>query len=184
MLDRSWRRMTDGRKEIWLCGHSLVKWAGIQAEGRPMGRQLGIPYDVARVHWAGKGGMCWAQLLPVLCQLDRERGAPDVLFIHLGENDLVQSTGLSLLRSMKRDLEWIRNRWPRAKIVWSALLPRRIWRGARKPRAIDKARREVNREVYDFCVSKGIRPLYHEDITFNSPALFRGDGVHLSFLGN
>lgn len=129
--------------------------------------------------------MRWVQLLPMLCELSvRRPPPPDLIVIHLGENDLVRSTGLSLLKSMKGDLGWILRCWPRAHIVWSALLPRRVWRGARKPGAIDKARKEVNREVAEFCAGRGISRLCHDLIVFEVPALFRADGVHLSFLGN
>ena len=79
--------------------------------------------------------MCWGQFVPALLGYKPNWGKPRGLVIHLGENDLVQSTGLDLLKSMKRDLEWLWASWGNLMVFWTRLLPRRVWRGA-----ISKAR--------------------------------------------
>lgn len=51
--------------------------------------------------------MKWCELMPCLNELLMVRKCPDVLLIHLGENVLVQLSGLVLFMEMKSDLELI-----------------------------------------------------------------------------
>ena len=128
--------------------------------------------------------MKWAQLLPTLAELIKNRSCPDALVIHLGENDLVQLSGLGLIKEMKKDLDVVARSWAGTCIILTALVPRRIWRGALNCTAVERGRRKVNREMRRFCSVKGLCWLEHKDIVRESFHLYRPDGVHLSFLGN
>ena len=85
---------------------------------------------------------------------------------------------------MKKDLEVVARSWAGTCIIVTALVPRRVWRGAVNGSAVERARRKVNREMRRFCSLKGLCWLEHEEIKKESAALYRQDGVHLSFLGN
>ncbi|XP_069491515.1 uncharacterized protein [Ambystoma mexicanum] len=170
--------------QVWIVGHSIVKWAGKEAEKRVFGRQLGCSYKEVVVRWHGLGGLRWDQLLPILAGMRERYGVPQVVMLHAGENDLVRDTGVALLRKMKRDLGWVRDIWPQAVVVWTKLLPRRVWRGARNEGAIERARKGINREMEKFCASLKVRVMDHKEITYEGFLVFRGDGVHLSIYGN
>ncbi|KAJ1124194.1 hypothetical protein NDU88_002655 [Pleurodeles waltl] len=136
-----------------------------------------------RVRWEGRGGMCWPEPLGTLERLKGRGDCPDVLLVHLGENDLVKRTGLDVLRDMKRDLTVVRQQWHGCHVIWTAFVPRQVWRGARKPGAIEKARRKIYKEMQTFCSEQGFAYMEHSDIRFEDKEFFRGDGVHLSFVG-
>ncbi|XP_069061884.1 uncharacterized protein [Pleurodeles waltl] len=112
--------------DIWVIGHSFIKWAQRQARRASMGDNLGLESARFRVRWIGKGGMLWDELLPRLQTVKGRAHCPDVLLIHLGENDLVRTTGLNLLKKMKRGLQVVSEQWKGSHIVWTAFVPRRV----------------------------------------------------------
>ncbi|XP_078496724.1 uncharacterized protein LOC144752739 [Lissotriton helveticus] len=174
-----------GHKTVtWIVGHSFVHWASKYAEQQVYGRNLGLKEHLHEVQWWGKGGMRWGALLPWLAKMVPQRGCPDLLIIHLGENDLVQLSGLALVQLMQRDLEVLKSRLAGTCIAWTELVPRKVWRGAMKHGAIEKARRKLNRAMRLYCVDKDIKVIAHGGIRLEEPLAFRDDGVHLSRLGN
>ncbi|XP_078503908.1 uncharacterized protein LOC144762556 [Lissotriton helveticus] len=168
---------------VWIVGHSFVKWARVQAARSYFGDLLGFNDRMFNVLWKGKGGMLWRELIPCLNNNMVGGVCPDILVIHLGENDLCATKGVVLLRAMKRDLGLIKERWAGCHVFWTELIPRRIWRGAVNPRAVDRARKKVNSEVSRCCRSLGFSRISHRDIKFESVEFFRDDGVHLSRVG-
>ncbi|XP_078520530.1 uncharacterized protein LOC144785572 [Lissotriton helveticus] len=168
---------------VWIVGHSFVKWARVQAARSYFGDLLGINDRMFNVLWKGKGGMLWRELIPCLNNNMVGGVCPDILVIHLGENDLCATKGVVLLRAMKRDLGLIKERWAGCHVFWTELIPRRIWRGAVNPRAVDRARKKVNSEVSRCCRGLGFSRISHRDIKFESVEFFRDDGVHLSRVG-
>ncbi|XP_078527935.1 uncharacterized protein LOC144802402 [Lissotriton helveticus] len=174
-----------GSKTVtWIVGHSFVHWASKYAERQVYGRNLGLKGHLHEVQWWGKGGMRWGALLPWLAKMVPQRGCPDLLIIHLGENDLVQLSGLALLQLMQRDLDVLKSRLAGTCIAWTELVPRKVWRGAMKHGAIEKARRKLNRAMRLYCGDNDIKVIAHEGIRLAEPLVFRDDGVHLSQLGN
>ncbi|XP_078497006.1 uncharacterized protein LOC144753092 [Lissotriton helveticus] len=168
---------------VWIVGHSFVKWARVQAARSYFGDLLGFNDRMFNVLWKGKGGMLWRELIPCLNNNMVGGVCPDILVIHLGENDLCATKGVVLLRAMKRDLGLIKERWAGCHVFWTELIPRRIWRGAVNPRAVDRARKKVNSEVSRCCRGLGFSRISHRDIKFESVEFFRDDGVHLSRVG-
>ncbi|XP_078496137.1 uncharacterized protein LOC144752059 [Lissotriton helveticus] len=174
-----------GAKTVtWVVGHSFVHWGEKYAARRVYGRNLGLRSSHHEVRWWGKSGMRWGELLPWLTKKVAQLGCPDMLIIHLGENDLVKQSGVSLLHLMQRDLDAMKRNLAGACIVWTEFVPRRIWRGALKPAAVERARRKLNRAMRLFCADKGIHVLAHVGLQLEQPLLFRDDGVHLSHMGN
>ncbi|XP_078537157.1 uncharacterized protein LOC144822957 [Lissotriton helveticus] len=174
-----------GAKTVtWIVGHSFVHWASKLADRQVYCRSLGLRSSHHEVQWWGKSGMRWGELLPWLTKKVSQLGCPDMLVIHLGENDLVRQSGVSLLHLMQRDLEAMKRNLAGACIVWTKFIPRRIWRGALKPAAIERARRKLNRAMRLFCAVHGLKVLAHGGLRLEEPLLFRDDGVHLSHMGN
>ncbi|XP_069060289.1 divergent protein kinase domain 2B isoform X2 [Pleurodeles waltl] len=103
-------RGPDGSCSVWIVGHSFVRWAEKQAASRHFGTQLGLDGARIRVIWVGKSGMRWGELLVVLSRKIERGICPDLLVIHLGENDLVSLSGIGLLKIMKMDLVRIKER--------------------------------------------------------------------------
>lgn len=87
------------------------------------------------------------------------------------------------MRAMKRDLVLIKRQWAGCHILWTEFVPRRVWRGAVRPSAVDRARRKLNTEMVRFCRQMGFQRVSHRDIRYEAHEFFRSDGVHLSRIG-
>ena len=168
---------------VWIVGHSFVKWAGRHASTAHYGKDLGMARAGVTVTWQGKSGMLWGELRSVLNAMKKRAPCPDVLVIHLGENDMVKEKSLAIVTAMKEDLRDIGRCWSGTYIMWCVWMPRRVWRGARKPAAIDRARKKVNREMGKFCKDRMMGQIENPEITYEDKGFFRQDGVHFSRLG-
>ncbi|XP_077784237.1 uncharacterized protein LOC144327716 [Podarcis muralis] len=168
---------------IWMVGHSIVHWAGIGARQSGLGAGLGLPPHV-HVSWLSRRGMRWSEFLPLIRRQMFLEGPPTAVVVHLGENDLVSTDCRSLRELILSDLEVLRALLPSAKIFWSRLLQRRVWRGSRCPAATERARKRINAAVARKVLELGGEEISHPKILFRDESLFREDGVHLSALGN
>ena len=72
--------------------------------------------ESTKVYWHGLGGMRWGQLVPTLWECKAKEGKPNVVVIHMLENDLVQPTGLEQIKAMKWDLEMLRVCWGKMEV--------------------------------------------------------------------
>ncbi|XP_078506701.1 uncharacterized protein LOC144827564 [Lissotriton helveticus] len=180
-----WLSVAGCKRRVWILGHSFIKRAALAAASQLCGRSLGLNSMTHEVSWHGTGGMRWGGLFPALAALVSQclGGPPDLLVLHLGENDLVSLSGLTLLKLMKQDLEIIRTTWESTMLIWTEFVPRLHWRGARTHSALEKARRKVNRTMRLFCQHWGIYSLNHYHLQVSEHHLFCEDGVHLSALG-
>ncbi|XP_060111014.1 uncharacterized protein LOC132583378 [Heteronotia binoei] len=133
------------RSRVLICGHSYVFWAALQARRTAVGSQLGLSQH-AVIEWQGRRGLQWPGLLPLLFK-GRAGPPPQVLMVHLGGNDLGLLKGKALVWQARDDFQCIRERWPETIIVWSAMLPRQVWRYALDPAAIERARYKANKEI-------------------------------------
>ncbi|XP_077779613.1 uncharacterized protein LOC144326732 [Podarcis muralis] len=171
------------RRNVWICGHSIVHWARVRAARCGLAPNLGLPNDV-RVSWFARRGMRWEELMPVLREKVANFGPPDAIVIQLGENDLTSRKSADLLGSIKRDLNALAALCPRTTVFWSSLLKRIEWRGAQSCLAIERTRKLVNRAVARWVRFMFGRVIRHDRIRIGDQALYRNDGVHLSDLGN
>ncbi|XP_053098555.1 uncharacterized protein LOC128321972 [Hemicordylus capensis] len=167
------------RARVLILGHSIVFWAHKAARGVQPGTQLGLG-QWASISWISRRGMVIAQFLPLFQEFMAAYQPPDILVLHLGENDLASQTGLAIFHSLRKDILQVLRWCPGIAILWSAMLQRRVWRGARDPYGVDRARRKVNAQMARFLGSIGGGFIEHPGIIFSLPCLFRGDGVHLS----
>ncbi|XP_037554159.1 uncharacterized protein si:dkeyp-121d4.3 [Nematolebias whitei] len=166
---------------VWICGHSLVYWAESRAKSPEVGMQLGMDPSKVTIWWKGIQGMTWSQLLPQLHQLKITWPNPDVLIVHLGGNDLCTESPTNLLASVKKDLTSIRSIFPRCVLVWSNILPRRVWRHSPDSHEVDLVRTTVNRRIQSIVSELNGVSLSHDNIRCGTnTGLYRANGVHLS----
>ncbi|XP_061440306.1 uncharacterized protein LOC133364152 isoform X2 [Rhineura floridana] len=169
--------------QILICGHSMIFWAARRAVKSSMGLQLGLS-RWATVQWLGRRGMRWEGLLPALFQQGLVRTILQVLVIHLSGNDLGLVKGKALSVQACKDMQAIRQHWPWVRLLWSDLLPRRVWRDVWDPVGIDRARKKVNRQIRLALLGHGGLVIPHPQIQPQKGELYRADGVHLSDAGN
>ncbi|KAK0138404.1 Cold shock domain-containing protein E1 [Merluccius polli] len=175
---------TGDPKSVWICGHSLVYWAESRAKSPEVGMQLGMDPSNVVIRWKGTQGMTWPQLLPLLHQLKVKWPNPDVLIMHLGGNDLSTESPTDLLASVKKDLSSMRSIFPKCLLVWSNILPRRVWRHSADNHEVDLVRTTVNRRIHNIILDLGGTSLTHDNIRCGSnTGQYRADGVHLSSKG-
>ncbi|XP_053159346.1 uncharacterized protein LOC128347973 isoform X2 [Hemicordylus capensis] len=168
---------------ILIYGHSYVFWASRRARQTSLGTQLGLA-GAAQVEWMGRRGMLWDLFLPLLDEYITAKGAPHILVVHLGGNDLGLLQGRALSLQAIKDFQGLAARWPEMQLVWSNLLPRTRWRGQGGPLCFNRARKKVNKAVGRAITALGGTIIQHPDIRVQDATLYRGDGVHLSDQGN
>ncbi|XP_042321488.1 uncharacterized protein LOC121929711 isoform X2 [Sceloporus undulatus] len=118
---------------------------GQPSQEEPFRKPAGLP-DKAIVEWRGKCGLWWHGLLQLLFG-ESQCLPPHVLVIHLGGNDLSFVKGKALVLQAIRDMCFIRERWPFVKLIWSAMLPRQVWRCGCEPHILNRAHRWVNNKI-------------------------------------
>ena len=167
--------------DVWIVGSSLVHWLERHLTAtRPEGFRRTLGMD-CQVRWMGRSGMRWEQLVPLLRRTSGR--APAVMVIHLGGNNLGSQSGCSLLRSIRRDLDWIEWMFPDTLVLFSDILQRRVYRSQVRGRSaygIERARRLVNAGVAGFLRRVGVA---NHNIRHDQD-IFRRDGVHLNRMGN
>lgn len=168
---------------VWIVGHSYVHWAAKRADVRPHGKNLGFSSAAAQIHWMGIRGLRWAQLYRECCLLSRRVSGNIVLVVHAGGNDLGSIRSVDLMESMKQDLARCFSIFDGLSLVWSDIVSRPRWDVYAAPRAIDRARRRVNREVSGFVRQLGVFSVRHTELEGDNRNLIRGDGVHLTDIG-
>lgn len=159
-------------------------WAQRRAITRPVGRNLQLEKYGVKIRWCGIRGMKWSHLLTRLQRDVANFPRPHYLVLQLGSNDLVASPSGVLRWEMKLDLQSISQFLPNTVIVYSYILPRLFWFGARSYKAIDKARKRINRVIGNHAIALHGKVIKQSDISADELGLFRFDGTHLSDIGN
>ncbi|XP_061490951.1 uncharacterized protein LOC133388738 isoform X2 [Rhineura floridana] len=159
------------------CGHSMVFWAARRAAKLSMGSQLGLSRWAA-VQWLGRRGMHWEGLLPALFRQGLVQTIPQVLVIHLGGNDLGLMKGKALIIQASKDMQAIRQRWPWVRLMWSDLLPRKVWCDVWDLAGVDRVRKKVNRQIRLALLGQGGLVIPHPQIQQQKGELYRADGIH------
>uniref|UniRef100_A0A8C7E2X9 Tumor susceptibility 101 n=1 Tax=Naja naja TaxID=35670 RepID=A0A8C7E2X9_NAJNA len=178
--------VADGRrkqKQVWICGHSYVFWAEKRALERSFGPQLGIRLEDAKLHWLGKSGMVWDQLVPILLHTRRRLTDPDILVIHLGGNDLGTASNLDVINRMKKDFGLLKQIFKNTILVWSNIIPRKVWNQEIPHKVMERSRKILNEEMGYFMQYIGGTVIQHDLLVPESPGLFHLDGVLLSQSG-
>ncbi|XP_069802067.1 uncharacterized protein [Dendropsophus ebraccatus] len=149
----TWSNHGQHRPEVWIIGHSFIHRAAQRASCRPGGLNLG--FSQANVSWRGVGGMRWLRVLSEVIAISKQLHGPAVLVIHAGGNDLCSVRLAELISVIKSDVIRMSELFTDSIIVWSEVVPRVVWNGARNPGAIERARRILNTRISRFVRSRG-----------------------------
>ena len=162
-------------------GSSLVFWAESRAKSnQAVGREL----TRSNVTWHGQRGMEWQQLLPKMQHLLRSAPAPTWICLHLGGNDLASIPLRPLTAMAVQDVRTLHKILPNTLIIWSDVLPRMHYRGAQSDAKVEKARKTFNSAIKKHVSAMNGVCIRHPLIQWNTPLIFRPDGVHLNNKGN
>ncbi|KAM8972477.1 uncharacterized protein RCH25_018195 [Pelodytes ibericus] len=171
------------RLVVWIIGHSFMFWAKRRAAARPDGQHLGFSKAHLEVKWFGFRGFGWGDVFSELIHLLNRGRRPDVGLIPAGGDDLGLVPQRVLVRTMKQDINWLRDWLPGVAVVWSEIVPRFQWRHARGQVALGKCRSKINRLMSAFVRRMGGVAVRHRELEAHLPGYYRADGVHLSDIG-
>ena len=133
---------------VLIIGDSIVRWAG--------GGHLHVPMAV---EWLGRSG---AHICDIPSMLAARRGPePIMLLLHIGTNDLVDVDEFCLRQRILTLIQSCTALYPNAILIWSCILPRVFYFGARSQAALEKKRRAVNRWAKKQCTKIGGHYLPH-----------------------
>ena len=139
-----------------------------------MGKEL----TRSNITWHGQRGMKWQQLLPKMQHMLRSAAAPTWICLHLGGNNLASIPLRALTAMALQDFRTLHNMLPNTLLIWSDVLPRVHYRGAQSDAKMEKARKTFNS-----AIKKHVSAM-NGFIQWNTPLIFRPDGVHLNNRGN
>ncbi|KAE8630892.1 hypothetical protein XENTR_v10001007 [Xenopus tropicalis] len=168
--------------KVWLMGHSFIHWAERRASVRHADRQLGFTVSQVKLHWVSRRGLRWDEIVPRAVQKAKESGPPNVILLHAGGNDLGICPMKALISTIRTDCFRLRSLFEGLIIIWSEIIPRTHWRGARSHRAINRVRIKVNKAVASNVQKNGGIVVRHKELE-NNMAFFRTDGIHLNEVG-
>ncbi len=132
------------------------------------------------IAWRVKGGSRWPMYREALDDLlTTALVHPRWMIVHLGGNDLGQSTTRMLYDDIHRDLIYTHLRLPDTIIVWSWMLPRVNWRKVDNIPKLETGRKTLNRRLANRVRELGGQVARHDTID-HKPQAFLRDGVHLT----
>ncbi|XP_075718871.1 uncharacterized protein LOC142759946 [Rhinoderma darwinii] len=169
------------RPAVWMIGHSYIYWAAQRAAYHPGGLDLG--FKQADVYWRGIRGLKWLQVLPEVVAVSRMSQSPTVLVIHAGGNDLCSTRVAELISIMRSDFERFAAFFPDLVVVWSEIVPRVLWKGARNKASLERTRRLLNVRVSRHVRGKWDVVIRHRQLEGDNRGLMLQDGVHLNDIG-
>ena len=168
--------MLSAKNDIWIIGSSLVKKASEHTQTRATGIDLGLEKLGYSIVWIGHSGMLWDMVPSIITALLNWRPQPSIILIHCGGNDLCNIQNGKLLYNIKDTLRQLMSSLPNTTVIWSYILPRRIWMNAMNKKAIERARARVNRGVRSYLHKVGGKAIKHTDFDDIHPTLFADDG--------
>ncbi|XP_069583570.1 uncharacterized protein [Ranitomeya imitator] len=177
----TWKAYDGVRPSVWIVGHSYIYWAARRAELCPGERSLG--FDDIDVIWRGMRGMMWSQVLPEVVHIARVASSPTIVVIHAGGNDLASSPLAELLTLIRSDMDKFPSFFPLMRLVWSEVIPRLVWRGARELNAMERSRRTLNQRISRFIRFKNGVVVRHHRLEGDNSGFLLPDGVHLNEVG-
>lgn len=166
-----------------------MKWAAHYCLQQGMNRNLGLSGIV--ISWRARSGRTLTDMGVVINHISENQVRhPDVIIVHIGTNDILTMDRFSLLNLVFTFLSSLHRLFPGSVIIWSDILPRIEWRGARNQSAIDQVRQDLNRRAGRILLDLGVGlRCSHPSITCDNPSLYRRDNqgnldpVHLSVHG-
>lgn len=108
---------------------------------------------------------------------------PAVLVIHAAGNDLCNVRLSELISVIRADFDRFPSFFQNVILVWSEIVPREIWKGARNPASIERARRLLNMRVSRHVRMNGGVVIRHRQLEGDNRELLLDDGIHLNPIG-
>ena len=134
-------------RDQWFVGSSLIVWAE-KAARTP--QQTWPELTSNSVKWYGQGGMGWSHFRATMRPLLARQAPPRSIWIHLGSNNLGKIPLRSLIDWSKAELQWLASNSPGSCIIWSDILARRFYTGARSQVQMEKNRKVYNSRMRSF----------------------------------
>ena len=101
---------------------------------------LDIPFHVS---WLGKSG---AGLCDLDALLEGVSGpTPSIIIVHIGTNDLVDVDEFSIRQRIALSMQRCIKCFPHTTVIWSDILPRLFYFGARSQLSLERKRCALNR---------------------------------------
>ena len=169
--------------KVWILGDSHIYWATSQALRRE-GPQLGLE-ATHMITWKGRRGATLQQAVGILEEYPSSScyGAPDLLLINLGTNDLLSMSSLGFHLTIQDFLSFCTSHMANTILVWCNILPRPYYYGAFNQGSLRRKRNTANRNARRAFIRAGHKNILVLDISPDNWALFRYDCLHLSPLG-
>ena len=169
---------------VWILGSSIIRWAAHAALISEGGLDFNL-FEPGTVRWIGRSGMRWCHFFQKITDLHAScTCVPQILIIHLGGNDLSRLSLYQLNLLITSATNFIHQHWPTTQIALSAIIPRRSYKGARRNKAMDGARKAINRHMRKVMTNCNGIFIPHPTFHFRNSELYLDDGVHLSGKGN
>ncbi|XP_077122997.1 uncharacterized protein LOC143776994 [Ranitomeya variabilis] len=172
----TWRAYDGVRPSVWIVGLSYIYWAARRAELYPGGRSL-VFVDVD-VIWRGMRGLTWSQVLPEVAHITRGSSSPAIVVIHAGGNDLASFPLAELLTLIRSDMDKFPSFFLLMRLIWSEVIPKLVWRGARELDAMERSRRSLNQRISRFVKFKNGVVVRHHRLEGDNSGFLISDGVH------
>ncbi|XP_004910606.2 uncharacterized protein LOC101731247 [Xenopus tropicalis] len=168
---------------VFILGHSFIYAAQRRALDRSYGINLGFNKEEVIIHWMGIRGARWSDLIPILSQMLSKHGAPNLVLIHLGGNDLGKFKAIELIRAIRKDLALAHFHLPGILFLWSEMVSRRVWTLTKEKKPLERCRKKVNFAIAKFMKSLNMLSYRHIDLEGGGDGLYGMDNVHLSKIG-
>lgn len=130
---------------VWIEGYSYVHWGAKRADVRPNGLQLGFRREQLQIRWLGLRGALWCRMLPEIHHFEALDRYPNILVLHAGGKDMAVRASRNIIRDIKTNLLRLWSACPSMIVVWSDIVPRKVWRQAWSVDCVNKARVKVNK---------------------------------------
>ena len=183
MLFTNWTQVVSGRKQvIWCLGSSIVRDAFVHARSHEPGINLGI--EQAVLWWQGYSGLRLKQTKQKIRCLASYGDQPSIVVLHCGGNDLGHTDLKTLRKYVSEVFQFLLQIFPTVKIIWSEILPRRVWRYSENKAAMEAARKRINRFAGKLAIKSRGSYLRHPVLCQVQLNFLKNDGVHLNTIGN
>ena len=144
--------------------------------------------DEKDILWTGVGGAGIGDIPDILSRtLQSHTDHPKCVVLHAGSNDICKENTLGETRhKVVEILKSVRSLLPEAKVIWSDILPKKMYEeettagaGKRSTRNINQfAHKVCHKEIDSACV------IYHSKaLDYKDKSLFSLDGIHLTDKG-
>ena len=153
-----------------------------RALARPGG--LNLHLKNVEIEWQGYAGMTLKQVTHVLSFLLSSRNTPHYLLVHCGANDIGKLSTRDIMAEFDKLLQFTSQQMPKTKMIWSQMLPRKVWRYSNNNKAMEAAHRRVNSYIANRTLKSGGYYMKHPDLHLHNAPFFASDWVHLTEMGS